>query len=61
MISKLSRQFATSSDFKRSQVNQLFPAIRAKKKAHYLKSEKIMIICFFSVLFLELIIASFIH
>lgn len=61
MHSRSSRSFAQASDFKRSQIKALFPAIQARKAQRAKRNEKIIIAIFFVLLFAMLIFSELIN
>jgi len=53
--------YARASDFKRSQIKTLFPAIQARKAQIAKRNEKIIIAIFFGLLFAMLIFSELIN
>ena len=61
MLSRSRQSFACASDFKRSQLKTLFPAIQARKAQKAKRNEKIAIAVFFGLLFAMLIFSELIN
>ena len=61
MYSRLNRSFAQASDFKRSQIRGLFPAIQARKAQEDERNDKITIAIFFGLLFAMLFFSQLIN